>query len=291
VALAPFARAESSLATRLQILTACDGKTRLGSTFRAAACAAAFRWLEDRHDVRVAPEQEAAVKMALTCPVSILTGGPGTGKTTTLRAILALARAKGLRCVLAAPTGRAAKRMVEATGLPAATLHRLLELRPGSKAGRDLERPPDSDLVFVDEVSMLDALLANQLVKAVPPGAHLLTQIGGQGPGFGTTPVAVEHSGHANTLIGGLEAPHLAFGQAQQSGTLGSGALVGDEAGENGQAVLLARGEGQRSIGSHVPDIAAGPTNGPQRWAARTGRRTDRISDHYRNPTDSSSNR
>ncbi len=110
--------------------------------------------------------------MALTAPVSILTGGPGTGKTHTLRAVLTLARAKGLRCLLAAPTGRAAKRMQEATGLPAATLHRLLELRPGAQAAR--RRHSQADLVVVDEVSMLDALLANQLVKAVPPGCHLL---------------------------------------------------------------------------------------------------------------------
>ena len=108
--------------------------------------------------------------MALTAPVSILTGGPGTGKTHSLRAVLTLARAKGLRCLLAAPTGRAAKRMEEATGLPAGTLHRLLELRPGGKAGRDADNPLEADLVVVDEVSMLDALLANQLVKAVAPG-------------------------------------------------------------------------------------------------------------------------
>jgi hypothetical protein len=80
----------------------------------------------------------AAVGMALTSPVSILTGGPGTGKTHSLRAILTLARAKGVRCLLAAPTGRAAKRMEEATRLPSGTLHRVLEIRPGGKAGRAL---------------------------------------------------------------------------------------------------------------------------------------------------------
>jgi exodeoxyribonuclease V alpha subunit len=136
--------------------------------------AAAFGWLVERHELRLAPEQEAAVQMALTAPVSILTGGPGTGKTHSLRAVLALARAKRLTCLLAAPTGRAAKRMEEATGLPAATLHRLLELRPGGRAGRGPENPLPADLVVVDEASMLDALLANQLVKAVAPGAHLL---------------------------------------------------------------------------------------------------------------------
>jgi exodeoxyribonuclease V alpha subunit len=109
--------------------------------------------------------------MALTMPVSILTGGPGTGKTHTLKAILALAQAKRVRCLLAAPTGRAAKRMEEATGLPATTLHRLLELRPGANRSQKLIK---ADLVVVDEVSMLDVLLANQLVRALVPGTHLL---------------------------------------------------------------------------------------------------------------------
>ena len=111
--------------------------------------------------------------MVLSSPVSVLTGGPGTGKTHTLRAVLTLARAKRLRCVLAAPTGRAAKRMEEATGWPAGTLHRVLELRPGGQAGCNPDRPLEADLM-VDEVSMLDTLLANQLAKAVAPGAHLL---------------------------------------------------------------------------------------------------------------------
>jgi exodeoxyribonuclease V alpha subunit len=112
--------------------------------------------------------------MVLTCPVSILTGGPGTGKTHTLRAIMAMAMAKGLRCVLAAPTGRAAKRMTEASGHPAGTLHRILELRPGGQAGRGPEHPLGAHLVIVDETSMLDVLLANQLIKALAPGTHLL---------------------------------------------------------------------------------------------------------------------
>ncbi len=173
LALAPFARAESSLASHLQALAA-PPQTRVAQTFAGANWAAAFDWLATKHGIALAPAQEAAVRMALAAPVAILTGGPGTGKTHTLRALLILARAKGLRPLLAAPTGRAAKRMQEATGLPAGTLHRLLELRPGGKAGRDRDRPLEADLVVVDEVSMLDALLANQLVKAIAPGAHLL---------------------------------------------------------------------------------------------------------------------
>jgi exodeoxyribonuclease V alpha subunit len=112
--------------------------------------------------------------MVLTSPVSVLTGGPGTGKTHTLRAVLTLAKAKRLRCLLAAPTGRAAKRMSEATGEAAGTLHRVLGLRPGGQATHGPDRPLEADLVVVDEVSMLDAVLANQLAKAVAPGTHLL---------------------------------------------------------------------------------------------------------------------
>jgi ATP-dependent exoDNAse (exonuclease V) alpha subunit len=91
-----------------------------------------------------------------------------------LRAIVTLARAKRAKVVLAAPTGRAAKRLGELAGLDAATLHRLLQLRPGGDAAFDRDHPLDADLVVVDEASMLDVLLANKLVKAVPPGAHLL---------------------------------------------------------------------------------------------------------------------
>src|SRR5439155_21916162 len=135
-------------------------EARAARTFRAIDWPAAFGWLAAKHGLALAAEQEAGVRMALTAPVSILTGGPGTGKTHTLRAVLTLARAKRLRCLLAAPTGRAAKRMQEATGQPAGTLHRTLELRPGGQAGRGPDSPLEADLVVVDGVSMLDALLA-----------------------------------------------------------------------------------------------------------------------------------
>jgi exodeoxyribonuclease V alpha subunit len=173
-ALAPFARAESGLAARLHALAGAGDQTPPARGFGAADWGTAFGWLAARRGLHLAPAQEAAVRMALTCPVSILTGGPGTGKTHTLRALMALARAKGLRCVLAAPTGRAAKRMAEATGHAAATLHRVLELRPGGQAGRGSDHPLAADLVVVDEASMLDVLLAHQLVKALAPGTHLL---------------------------------------------------------------------------------------------------------------------
>jgi len=169
--LAPFARAESGLAGRLRGLAQAAVWAPTGRIFREVDWSVAFGWLASKHGVRLAPEQEAGVRMALIAPVSILTGGPGTGKTHTLRAVLALAQAKGLRCLLAAPTGRAAKRMEEATGLPAATLHRLLELRPGANRSH---KTLQADLVVVDEVSMLDVLLANQLARAILPGTHLL---------------------------------------------------------------------------------------------------------------------
>jgi exodeoxyribonuclease V alpha subunit len=174
VALAPFARAESGLASRLTALAESARDARVARTFAAAGWPAAFGWLAARHGSTLAPEQEAGVRMALTSPVSILTGGPGTGKTHTLRAILTLARAKRLRPLLAAPTGRAAKRLSELAGLEAATLHRLLQLRPGGDAAFDRDHSLDADLVVVDEASMLDVLLANKLIKAIPPGAHLL---------------------------------------------------------------------------------------------------------------------
>ena len=117
-----------------------------------------------------------AVQAALTCRVTVLTGGPGTGKTTCTRSIIRLAEAAGARVVLASPTGRAAKRLSEATGRPAKTIHRLLEFKPaeGFAFQRNEENPLEADLVIVDEASMLDLLLTNHLLKAIPAGAHLL---------------------------------------------------------------------------------------------------------------------
>lgn len=112
--------------------------------------------------------------LALTHPVSILTGGPGTGKTTSLRALIHVLTLKKKQIILAAPTGRAAKRLSEATGLAAKTLHRLLQLRPGGHSAYDRANPLPADMVIVDEVSMLDTLLMNTLLKAIATGTHLL---------------------------------------------------------------------------------------------------------------------
>ncbi|SES08187.1 ATP-dependent RecD-like DNA helicase [Streptomyces qinglanensis] len=172
VYLVPFQRAEVALAAQLKRL-ARTPEDRL-PWFQDVDWDAALGWLARRTGARLAPEQEEAVRLALTSRVAVLTGGPGCGKSFTVRSVVELARAKEARVVLAAPTGRAAKRLAELTGAEASTVHRLLELKPGGDAAYDRDRPLEADLVVVDEASMLDLLLANKLVKAVPPGAHLL---------------------------------------------------------------------------------------------------------------------
>lgn len=170
--LVPFHRAEVSLAAQLLRLLRAE-RDRMPA-FRDVDWTRALTWLGGRTGAELAPEQEQAVRLALTEKVAVLTGGPGCGKSFTVRSVVELARAKRAKVVMAAPTGRAAKRLAELTGAEASTVHRLLELKPGGDAAYDRDRPLDADLVVVDEASMLDLLLANKLAKAVPPGAHLL---------------------------------------------------------------------------------------------------------------------
>ncbi|MER5894176.1 ATP-dependent RecD-like DNA helicase [Streptomyces sp. NPDC001876] len=172
VYLVPFHRAEISLAAQVQRLLRTP-EDRMPA-FQDVDWEKALAWLAQRTGATLAPEQEAAVRLALSRKVAVLTGGPGCGKSFTVRSVVELARAKKAKVVLAAPTGRAAKRLSELTGAEASTVHRLLELKPGGDAAYDRDRPLDADLVVVDEASMLDLLLANKLVKAVAPGAHLL---------------------------------------------------------------------------------------------------------------------
>jgi exodeoxyribonuclease V alpha subunit len=129
-----------------------------------------------RINVDLAEKQREAVQMTLTRNVTILTGGPGTGKTSTVQAILQLLQSKGKTALLAAPTGRAAKRLSESTGHEAKTIHRLLEVSPseGYKFKRDQDNPLACDLLILDECSMIDMVLMNTVLKAVPPAAHLL---------------------------------------------------------------------------------------------------------------------
>jgi len=119
-------------------------------------------------------EQRSALQMALTHPVSVLTGGPGTGKTTCLKALITTLEAAGKRVALASPTGRAAKRLSEATGRPARTIHRLLEYSPVEGFKHNEENPIAADFLVVDEASMLDLLLTYNLLKALRPGMQLL---------------------------------------------------------------------------------------------------------------------
>jgi exodeoxyribonuclease V alpha subunit len=172
VYLPPFHRAEQSLASGLLTLLR-GGHDRLKS-FADVDWERAETWLHGQTGAELAPEQRQAVRLALTEKVAVLTGGPGCGKSFTVRSIVLLARAKRARVILAAPTGRAAKRLAELTGHEATTVHRLLQLRPGGEATFDRDNPLDADLVVVDEASMLDLLLANKLVKAIAPGAHVL---------------------------------------------------------------------------------------------------------------------
>ncbi len=118
--------------------------------------------------------QRDVIRRAAVSKVMVLTGGPGTGKTTTTQGIIAAFRAYGLKILLAAPTGRAAQRMTEATGLEAKTIHRLLECKPPEGYQRNEENPLEGDVLIVDECSMIDIILMNSLLKAVPPGMRLI---------------------------------------------------------------------------------------------------------------------
>ncbi|MFI6478726.1 ATP-dependent RecD-like DNA helicase [Nonomuraea sp. NPDC050663] len=170
--LVPFHRAEQSLASTLLALLH-NRHDRL-KAFHDVDWARAEQWLHGQTGADLAPEQRQAVRLALTEKLAVLTGGPGCGKSFTVRSIVLMARARKAKVILAAPTGRAAKRLSELTGHEATTVHRLLQLRPGGGATFDRDNPLQADLIVVDEASMLDLLLANKLVKAVPPGAHLL---------------------------------------------------------------------------------------------------------------------
>ncbi|MEW6541502.1 MAG: ATP-dependent RecD-like DNA helicase [Bacillota bacterium] len=199
---APFYAAETSLAERLGGLrdagaaVGVPGGTRRGyprqwvsGSAGRVDTAQALPWVEKRLGLRLAEKQAQAVACAVSNKVLVITGGPGTGKTTIIRAMINIYQALGVRVVLAAPTGRAAKRMQEASGHEARTIHRLLEFSPAKgRFQRDQDSPLDADAVIVDEASMIDTLLMNSLVRAIPRSAALVlvgdtNQLPSVGPG------------------------------------------------------------------------------------------------------------
>ncbi len=150
---------------------------------------AALQWIEQNMRIKLATAQRDAIRQAVEHKVLVITGGPGVGKTTIVRGILEIFAAKGLRCLLAAPTGRAAKRLSETTRRPAKTIHRLLEFEPrGGGFLRNEKQPLDADLVIIDETSMVDVVLMHHLLRAVPTNACLVLvgdvdQLPSVGPG------------------------------------------------------------------------------------------------------------
>jgi exodeoxyribonuclease V alpha subunit len=135
----------------------------------------AVAWCEKKTGKILAPSQRQALKTTLTSRVAIIIGGPGVGKTTLVNSILLILRAKKVKCLLCAPTGRAAKRLTETTGIEAKTIHRLLEVDPATgRFSRNEDNPLDCDLLIVDETSMVDVLLMYALLRALPKTSALI---------------------------------------------------------------------------------------------------------------------
>ncbi len=180
----PYLRAaEQSIAANVKALAS------LPSSYPSIDEEAALAWVMTKTGKELAESQQRAVREALRQRLLIITGGPGVGKTTILRSILLILQSKQVKLVLAAPTGRAAKRLAESTGLEAKTLHRLLEYQGEGQWGRHRGKPLLGDLFVVDEASMIDAPLMAQFLSALPEGAHLLIvgdadQLPSVGPGM-----------------------------------------------------------------------------------------------------------
>ena len=165
--LPPFYHAECGTSRRLRDLAESTGRSLFDGLFDPSSLTA-------ETGIEYDEVQLAAIRQAVTSKVMVLTGGPGTGKTTTTQGIIAALKKADLRVLLAAPTGRAAKRMSEATGMEAKTIHRLLEYNPQDGYKRNDENPLEGDALIVDECSMIDILLMNNLLKAVPVGMRLV---------------------------------------------------------------------------------------------------------------------
>jgi exodeoxyribonuclease V alpha subunit len=181
--LPPLRAAEQSIAASVKALAASP------AAYPPIDEDAALAWVMKKTVTELAESQQRAVREALRQRLLIITGGPGVGKTTILRSILLILQSKQVKLVLAAPTGRAAKRLSESTGLEAKTLHRLLEYQGEGDWGRHRGKPLVGELFVVDEASMIDAPLMAQFLSALPPGAHLLIvgdadQLPSVGPGM-----------------------------------------------------------------------------------------------------------
>ena len=176
-------RAEQGIAERLLQLT------KGSLPWPSIDAVRALPWIEQKTGLSLAESQVAAIRLALTSKVLVVTGGPGVGKTTIVNSILRILAAKNVEMLLCAPTGRAAKRMTEATGFEAKTIHRLLEVDPkGGGFKKGSENSLDCDLLVVDETSMVDIMLMQALLKAIPDTAALLIvgdidQLPSVGPG------------------------------------------------------------------------------------------------------------
>ena len=183
VFLAGLYKAERAIAERLRLIGS------VAVPWDAIDVDAAIPWIERRTGLVLAPSQREALALAVRSKLLVITGGPGVGKTTLVNSILKVLAAKGVKILLAAPTGRAAKRMTETTGLEAKTLHRLLEVDPANGGfKRDGDRPLEADLLVVDETSMVDVQMMHALTKAVPRACALLfvgdvDQLASVGPG------------------------------------------------------------------------------------------------------------
>jgi exodeoxyribonuclease V alpha subunit len=177
-------RAEEVIATRIKKLCASP------ANYPPIDVDKAVEWCQRTTSKELAPSQREALKQALASRVLVITGGPGVGKTTLVNSILLILKAKRVRCLLCAPTGRAAKRLSEATGLEAKTIHRLLEVQPATGVfTRNEGNPLETDLLVADEMSMVDVPLMSHLLRALPTSASLLLvgdvdQLPSVGPGM-----------------------------------------------------------------------------------------------------------
>ncbi|QTA88953.1 SF1B family DNA helicase RecD2 [Desulfonema magnum] len=167
--LAKFHTCETGIARRLKLLVNAPKSVREVDSEKAA------EWVQKQLAIQLAEKQAEAIQCAIESKVMVITGGPGTGKTTIINAILKIFSKLNVRIMLAAPTGRAAKRMTETTGYQAKTIHRMLEYSI-AKGGfqKDHEKPLNCDLLIVDEASMIDTVLMHHLLKAIPPRATFI---------------------------------------------------------------------------------------------------------------------